>query len=179
VAGMPVKPLNPYDTLPEVPSFTLESGDLTDGERMPDAHVHDSAGGGNLSPSLRWSGAPPETRGYAVTLYDPDAPTGAGFWHWLVLNVPADTTELPTGAGSKHAEVLPEVTITQRNDFGDRYYDGAAPPPGHGDHRYFFAVHALDTDDLGVSADAGPGLTSFNIVAHTIARATLVVTWSS
>jgi Raf kinase inhibitor-like YbhB/YbcL family protein len=174
---MPVSPLNPYDTLPEVPSFTLASAELTDGTRMPEAQVHDSAGGGNVSPSLTWSGAPEGTRGYAVTCFDPDAPTGCGFWHWIVTGLDASVTSLPAGAGAAGAS-LPDGAISLRNDFGDFHYDGAAPPPGHGDHRYFFAVHALDTADLGVDAGASAAVGSFMTVAHTIARATLTVTWS-
>ncbi len=175
---MPVKPLNPYDTLPDVPSFVLTSVELADGARMPDAHVHDSAGGGNVSPTLAWAGAPEETRGYAITVVDPDAPTGCGFWHWIVVGVPAETTELAADAGAAHHDVLPPRAFAQRNDFGNRNYDGAAPSPGHGEHRYIFAVHALDTDDLDIGPDASPGFTSSNVVSHTIARATLMVTWS-
>src|SRR6185369_1758414 len=101
---MPVSPLNPYDTLPDVPSFTLTSGELTDGTRMPDAQVHDSAGGGNVSPSLSWSGAPEGTKGYVVTCFDPDAPTGCGFWHWILTGLDASVTSLPAGAGAPGAE---------------------------------------------------------------------------
>jgi Raf kinase inhibitor-like YbhB/YbcL family protein len=172
------RPPNPYDTLPEVPSFTLTSDELTDGEREPNAQVHDSAGGGNVSPSLRWSGAPAETRAYAVSCFDPDAPTGCGFWHWLAFNLPADVTSLPAEAGAAGSDAMPSGVVTMRNDFGNHQYDGAAPPPGD-EHRYFFAVHALDTDKLDVDPHVPTAQGSFNVVAHTIARATVVVTYST
>lgn len=99
----------PYDYLRRVPAFTVVSDDLVEGGVLPDAHVYES---GNLSPHLRWSGAPEETRGYAVTCFDPDAPTGSGWWHWLLVDIPADVTELPRGAGSGGMEGLPKGPST-------------------------------------------------------------------
>jgi Raf kinase inhibitor-like YbhB/YbcL family protein len=176
MAGRPIPP-DPYDFLPQVPRFTVTSTDVRDGEPLPPPHTSGAmgiAGGQDRSPQLSWSGFPEATRGFAVTVFDPDAPTASGFWHWAVAGIPAATTELPSGAS---ADGLPPGAVQLRNDAGSAGFVGAAPPPGHGPHRYFVVVHALDTDDLGVPADASPAFLGFNLFGHTVARATIVPTF--
>jgi Raf kinase inhibitor-like YbhB/YbcL family protein len=163
---------DPYDILPPVESFDLTSGDVRDGEPLDESHAHGSVGGKNVSPQLSWSGFPAGTRGFAVTCFDPDAPTGSGFWHWTVVNLPASVTELPRGV-----DPLPDGAFSVRNDYGDSGYGGAAPPPGDRPHRYVFAVHAIDVDRLDVPPDATPAYVGFNLAFHTIARATLRPTY--
>lgn len=167
---------DPYDFLPAVPAFTLTSADLADGSPMPLLHVHDSAGGGNVSPQLSWTGAPAGTRGYVVTCLDPDAPTGSGFWHWAAVDLPAHVTALPRGAGASDA-TLPAGAFHVRSDFGSASYGGAAPPRGDRPHRYIFVVHAMDVDRLGVDASAPPAVVAFTLAFHTLGRARLTATW--
>ena len=173
------RPELPYAFLPEVPAFTLTSTDIADGQPLSPPQVSGvlGAGGEDLSPQLSWSGFPADTMSFAVTCHDPDAPTGSGFWHWAVADIPADVTELPAGAGSPGSPKLPAGAITLRNDAGSARYVGAAPPAGHGPHRYVFAVHAVDTEKLGVGADAAPAILGFNLFSHTLARALIVPTY--
>ena len=162
---------NPYDFLPQLPGFTLISQSVTDGQPLANAQVSGilGAGGEDASPQLSWSGFPEETRSFAVTVYDPDAPTASGFWHWAVANLPATVTELPAGVGD--GSLLPGDALTLVNDAGMRRYVGAAPPPGHGPHRYFIAVHAVDVEKLDVPAEGTPAYLGFNLFGHAIARA--------
>jgi len=170
----PVAP-NPYELLPAVPAFSLVSDDITDCQPLGKLHVHSSAGGENQSPHLRWSGHPAETAGFVVTCFDPDAPTASGFWHWVLVGVPGSVTELPRDTG--RGDVMPPGAFHVRNDFGSLDYAGAAPPAGDRPHRYFFAVHALDTDSLGVARTDSPAVVGFNLAFHVIARAVMVATY--
>ncbi len=160
----PVSP-DPYDLLPPRPSFTLTSADVSDGEPLKDDQVADK---GNTSPQLSWEGAPEGTRSYVITCFDPDAPTPSGFWHWVLVDVPADVTSLDTGAS---AGDLPGAAFHVRNDGGEAGFMGAAPPPNDQPHRYFFVVHAVNADTLGVDASASPAVVSFNLAFKTLGRA--------
>jgi Raf kinase inhibitor-like YbhB/YbcL family protein len=173
---MPGRAPLPYDFMPPVPSFDLRSDDVADGMMMTDNQVYNGFGmtGKNISPSLSWSGFPAETEGFAVTCFDPDAPTGSGFWHWLLVDIPASTTSLAAGAGGASGSELPAGAFHLRNDYGTRDFGGAAPPAGDEPHRYVFAVHALDVASLELDPDTSPAVCGFNLHFHTIARALLV-----
>ena len=162
----PVTP-DPYDLLPSVPSFTVTSEDVTDGQPLKDDQVNEF---GDTSPQLSWSGAPEGTRSYTVTCFDPDAPTPSGFWHWVLVDLPADCTSLPAGAGAEGAD-LPGNAFMSRNDGGSNAYMGAAPPEGDQVHRYYFVVHAVKEESLGVDADASAAVVSFNLAFKTAGRA--------
>ncbi|WGW12411.1 YbhB/YbcL family Raf kinase inhibitor-like protein [Saxibacter everestensis] len=166
---------NPYEDLPELPEFTLTSDDIADGQPLDTKQASGimGAGGDDVSPQLSWSGFPAETKSFAVTVYDPDAPTASGFWHWAVADIPANVSSLDPGAGDEGGSGLPAGAVQLANDAGAKRYIGAAPPEGHGSHRYFVAVHALDVERLDLPADATPAFLGFNLFSHAIARAVI------
>lgn len=170
---------DPFERIPDAPELQVTSTDVVDGEPLPSAQMSGAMGvkgGGDVSPQLSWSGAPEGTKSYAVTMYDPDAPTQAGFWHWAVVDIPASVTELPTGVGERHAKHLPAGAFQLRNDSGKPGFVGAAPPVGHGKHRYFITVHALDVESLEIPEDSTPAYLGFNMFSHTLARGGIVAT---
>jgi Raf kinase inhibitor-like YbhB/YbcL family protein len=170
----------PFSDLPDVPSFGLSSESFRDGETLPPAQRSGRmrAGGQDESPQLSWSGAPEGTRSYAVTVFDPDAPGAGGFWHWAVLNLPADVTSLREGAGAEGGKQLPDGVVQLKNDAGFRGYLGAAPPPGHGLHRYIITVYALDVEDLDTRAGARPASLGTELAKHLLGSATITGIYS-
>jgi Raf kinase inhibitor-like YbhB/YbcL family protein len=157
-------------------SMTLTSADLKEGATISNEQVLNGLGcnGGNLSPALSWSGAPASTKSFAVSIYDPDAPTGSGWWHWVVFNIPPGTTSLPKGAGDVKKKLMPKGAIQSRNDFGAHGYGGPCPPAGDKPHHYQITVFAVDVDKLpDAKNDAASALVSSDLRSHTLAKATL------
>ncbi len=167
---------DPYADLPQCPWFEVTSTDIRDGEVLPHAQAGADVGGADRSPQLSWSGFPDGTKSFAVTVYDPDAPTASGFWHWAVANLPSSTTSLPTGAGDNDASGLPDGAVQLRNDGGQQGYVGASPPEGHVEHHYHVVVHAVDVERLEVDG-ATPAVLGFNLFFHTLGRARIVGTY--
>ena len=177
---------SPYDILPAVPEFVVTSADadadaeVAGGAPLPVAQyaaMSGVAGAEDRSPQLSWSGFPATTRSFVVTMYDPDAPTPSGFWHWAVADIAASVTSLDAGAGALGDGGLPGGAFHVANDVRQAAYVGAAPPPGTGKHRYYIAVNALDVPSvtaLGITPEATPAALSFFILQHTVARAVLV-----
>jgi Raf kinase inhibitor-like YbhB/YbcL family protein len=154
-------------------AFRLTSTAFAPHGTLTDDQVFNSFGcsGKNLSPALHWSGAPQGTKSFALMLYDPDAPTGSGWWHWVVYNIPAGTTDLSTGAGAAGSTLLPSGALQGRTDFGTSGYGGPCPPAGDKPHRYIFTLYALKIEKLDVPADASPALIGFYVHANALAAA--------
>ena len=173
------------DNLPVVPSFTVTSTDVSDGHELPPAQmsgIFKVPGGRDLSPQLSWSGAPTETKSYTVTMYDPDEPSGSGFWHWAVADIPASVTVLPAGAGNGAGERLPTGAFHLPNDARLACFIGAAPPPGDGRHRYVIVVQAVGVERVGqlhVQTDSTPAWLghSINTSGHLLGRA-VIAAWA-
>jgi len=148
--------------------FTLSSHDITANKIMNKAQEFQGFGcsGDNLSPHLQWSNAPKGTKSFAITAYDPDAPTGSGWWHWQVVNIPATISEISTGAGSNNT--MPIGSMQIENDYGSASFGGACPPAGHGVHRYRFKIHALSVEKIELPANASGALAGYMINANTI-----------
>jgi Raf kinase inhibitor-like YbhB/YbcL family protein len=156
-------------------TFRVSSPDFEPGGTVKSAQVFDGWGctGRNVSPELSWSGAPAGTRSYAVTIYDPDAPTGSGWWHWLIFNIPAGATGLAAGAGDPAKGVAPAGTVQSRTDYGTLGYGGPCPPPGDKPHRYVLTVFALKVERLELDASSSGALVGFNLNANALAKASV------
>ena len=164
-------------TAAQAQTMTLSSPDIKDGGTIANQQVFKGFGctGDNISPALSWSGAPANTKSFAISIYDPDAPTGSGWWHWVVYNIPASTTSLPKDAGDPSKGLMPKGAVQSRTDFGTVGYGGPCPPPGDKPHHYRITVFALDVDQLpNAKGDAASAaLVGFDINFHTLAKATL------
>jgi Raf kinase inhibitor-like YbhB/YbcL family protein len=154
--------------------FTLSSPEIAPGGKIANAQVYNGFGckGGNLSPALTWSNAPAGTLSFALLVHDPDAPTGSGWWHWVLYNLPAQTTALPAGAGDAQKSALPPGAVQGRTDFGTSGYGGPCPPPGP-PHHYYFRLYALKVAKLELPADASAALVAFNVRAQALGSAEL------
>ena len=153
----------------------MESPAIAPGGTLGPEQVFNGFGcsGKNISPALAWRGAPADTKSYALTVYDPDAPTGSGWWHWVVLNIPASTNRLEAGAGQYGVKQLPSGALQVRTDFGAPGFGGACPPVGDKPHRYVFTLYALKTDRLDLPPDASAAMAGFMIHANVIGQSTL------
>jgi len=154
--------------------FALSSTDLKDGATVGNKHVFKGFGcsGENVSPQLSWKGAPAGTKSFAITVYDPDAPTGSGFWHWIVVNIPADARSLPRNAGKADGSLLPQGALQLRNDYGTVGFGGAAPPCGDKPHRYIFRIHALSAESLPLDGNVTNAVARFMTHLNEIDSAT-------
>jgi Raf kinase inhibitor-like YbhB/YbcL family protein len=176
-AAVSLRGPDPYEYLPKVPGFELTSATVHNGAPLPSAQLSKLLGvpgGEDISPQLSWSGFPKATKSFVVSMYDPQAPTGSGFWHWVVIDIPGTSTSLPLDAGTANSSTLPAGALQLADDAGVHQYVGGAPPAGSGVHDYYITVTALDEASTGLPATASPAYTGFAIDAHTIARATIV-----
>ena len=158
-------------------SMTVTSAEIKEGATIANEQVFNSFGckGNNISPSLSWTGAPSAAKSFAVSIYDPDAPTGSGFWHWVVFNIPAGVTSLPKDAGDPKKKLMPKGAIQSRTDYGVAAYGGPCPPPGDKPHHYQITVFAVDVDKLPDAKDpnVSAAVVGFDLHFHTLAKATL------
>lgn len=153
--------------------FSLSSPQVANGSYVPKQQVYNGSGctGDNISPALNWANPPQGTQSFAVTVYDPDAPTGSGWWHWVIFNIPATTTGLQAGAGAANSSLAPEGSVQSLSDFGVDGYGGPCPPVGDTPHRYQFTVYALNVDKLPLSGSAMPEMVGYYIHQHTLGSA--------
>jgi Raf kinase inhibitor-like YbhB/YbcL family protein len=160
-------------------ALTLTSPDMKPGAKIADEQVFNSFGcsGQNISPALNWSGAPKGTKSFALSVYDPDAPTGSGFWHWVIFNIPPDATSLPKNAGDPKSDAAPKGAVQSRTDYGVPGYGGPCPPKGDKPHHYHFTLFAVDVDKLDADSNASAAVVGFNLHFHTLAKATLTAVW--
>ncbi|MEO1437712.1 MAG: YbhB/YbcL family Raf kinase inhibitor-like protein [Bacteroidota bacterium] len=154
--------------------FTLSSKTLGGNATQLEAFNNFGCTGENSSPELHWENPPEGTKSFAITMYDPDAPTGSGWWHWVVFDIPADTKSVVQNAGDITKDLLPEQAIQTINNYGGKGYGGPCPPQGHGIHQYLITVHALDTESLGLDDTTDPAVVGYNLWVHTIEKASMV-----
>lgn len=155
-------------------NFTLTSKDLSGQATKTEEFNGFGCTGENQSPQLSWSNAPEGTKSFAITMYDPDAPTGSGWWHWVVFDIPGSTRELATNAGNLKMDLTPEGAIQSVTNYGVGGYGGPCPPEGHGLHQYVITVHALKTDKLGLDENTNPAIVGYYIGNNTLAKASIV-----
>lgn len=160
--------------------LSISSPQLKPGGRLGDEQIFNGFGcaGKNISPTLQWKGAPEGTKSFAVTVYDPDAPTGSGWWHWVIFNISVNVTELKKNAGNLEANLAPEGSIQSMTDFGKPGFGGACPPQGHKPHRYVFTVHALKADKLPLDKNAPGAMVGFYLWMNTLEKTSLTVYYS-
>lgn len=151
-------------------NFTLKSSELKG--QLTNKQVFSGFGctGENISPELSWENAPKNTKSFAITVYDPDAPTGSGWWHWVAFDISKNKMSLPTGFGNSESKDV----IQSMTDFGKTGFGGACPPKGDKSHRYIFTVHALDVETLALDKNSSPALVGYYINAHSLAKASLI-----
>ena len=159
--------------------FSLTSPDIADGQALKSEQVFKGFGcdGGNTSPALQWQNEPKSTKSFAVTVYDPDAPTGSGWWHWLIYNIPANIHALEKDAGDLKEGHAPEGSVQNTTDFGSKGFGGACPPKGSEAHHYHFKVYALDTEKIELPKNATAAMLGFNLNAHKLAEAEIIATY--
>lgn len=167
-------------TMASAHGLTLHGPVAMSGDPLSHWQVNDAYGcnGANRSPALRWVRVPPGTKSLALTVFDMDAPTGAGWWHWLVYDIPVGTSGLGAGAGAVNASQLPAGAKQARNDFGQRSYGGACPPKGDKPHRYVFTVYALDVALLEAPNDASPAMIGTLLSRHRLGQSSVTATYS-
>jgi Raf kinase inhibitor-like YbhB/YbcL family protein len=158
--------------------FTLISADIAEGKKIAEAQVFNGFGcsGRNVSPALSWSNAPAGTKSLALLVHDPDAPTGSGWWHWVVYDIPADVTSLPADAGDPKKNLMPAGALQGSTDFGTPGYGGPCPPPGKA-HHYHFRLYALKVAKLGVPANATAAFIAFNVHANSLAETQILAVY--
>ena len=159
--------------------FRLKSNDVTDGENLKADQVFNSFGciGLNKSPQVSWSGAPKNTKSFSINVYYPDAPTGSGWWHWTIFNIPADVNNLENGASGDKSK-LPEGVIEGRTDYGKSEFGGACPPEGDKPHRYIFTIYALDVEKLDLDGNSSGALVGYYLNSHALSKASITATYS-
>ncbi len=156
-------------------TFTLSSNSIGGQATIKEEFNGFGCTGKNESPQLSWKNAPKETKSFAITMYDPDAPTGSGWWHWIVFDIPKNVDEIVAGAGNISLSTAPNGAIQSITDYGTNGYGGPCPPKGHGLHQYIITIHALKTENLGLNKNTNPAVVGYYLWNNTLAKASLVM----